>query len=42
MRIIIAGSRDCRDFNDYAQVEETCNKLIGQSTDVEIISGDAL
>jgi hypothetical protein len=38
MKVIIAGSRD---FNDYELLKNTCDKILSNQTDVEIVSGGA-
>jgi hypothetical protein len=38
MKIIVAGSRD---FNNYELLKETMDKIIGEETDITIISGCA-
>lgn len=38
MRVIIAGSRE---FKDYNKLREECNKILEGLTDIEIVSGNA-
>jgi len=38
MKVIIAGGRD---FNDYDLLRGKCDEVIGDNTDIEIISGTA-
>ena len=38
MKVIIAGGRD---FNDYELLKKTCDKILSNQTDVEIVSGGA-
>ena len=38
MKVIIAGSRD---FNDYELLKKTCDKILINQKDIEIVSGGA-